>query len=79
MRDFQSEKYIPDQHLGISYTYFLDIVENNIISDSNEGVESYVYTARLNEVLLTGMPMVFIKYETNPMTVLYISTSHEWH
>lgn len=31
-----------------------------------------MYTARLNEVVLAQLPMVYFKYETNPMTVLNI-------
>lgn len=38
-----------------------------------------MYTARLNEVVLAQLPMVYFKYETNPMTVLSIVSEKEWH
>ncbi len=38
-----------------------------------------MYTARLNEVVLAQLPMVYFKYETNPMTVLHILNEKEWH
>lgn len=68
--------------MGITYTYFLDIIQKNTIDVNNDnGVESYIYTARLNEVILAQLPMVYFKYffyqhryETNPMTVLNIES-----
>jgi hypothetical protein len=49
--------------MGITYTYFLDIIEKNIIDENNEkGEEIYIYTARLNEVILAQMPMVYFRY-----------------
>lgn len=48
--------------MGITYTYFLDIVERNTIYENDaDGVESYLYTARLNEVILAQLPMVYFK------------------
>lgn len=50
--------------MGITYTYFLDIIEKNTIDENNEkGKESYIYTARLNEVILAQLPMVYFRYE----------------
>jgi hypothetical protein len=49
--------------MGITYTYFLDIIEKNTIDENNEkGKESYIYTARLNEVILAQLPMVYFRY-----------------
>lgn len=49
--------------MGITYTYFLDIIEKNTIDENNEkGEETYIYTARLNEVILAQLPMVYFKY-----------------
>lgn len=49
--------------MGITYTYFLDIIEKNTIDVNNEkGKETYIYTARLNEVILAQLPMVFFRY-----------------
>lgn len=49
--------------MGISYTYFLDIVEfNNFDSTSGEYDDTYLYTVRMNEVILGTFPMVFFKY-----------------
>jgi hypothetical protein len=54
---------IEEVFMGITYTYFLDIIEKNSIStNSDKGVESYIYTARMNEVILAQMPMVYFKY-----------------
>lgn len=63
MGDFNSEKMIEEVFMGITYTYFLDIIEKNSINtNSDKGVESYIYTARMNEVILAQMPMVYFKY-----------------
>jgi hypothetical protein len=49
--------------MGITYTYFLDIIEKNTIDVNNEkGKETYIYTARLNEVILAQLPMVYFRY-----------------
>lgn len=78
--NFNSEKEIEEVFMGISYTYFLDIIEKNVIDENNEkGQELYIYTARLNEVILAQLPMVYFRYETNPMTVLHIYSHNEWH
>ena len=62
LKDFNSEKEIEEVFMGITYTYFLDIIEENKIDVNNEkGKESYLYTARLNEVILSSLPMVFFK------------------
>jgi len=54
---------IEEVFMGITYTYFLDIIEKNSISaNSEKGKESYIYTARMNEVILAQMPMVYFKY-----------------
>ena len=59
---FNSEKEIKEVFMGITYTYFLDIMERNIIDEnSDKGVESYIYTARLNEVVLAQLPMVYFR------------------
>ncbi len=59
--------------MGITYTYFLDIIEFNSIDVNKEkGKQQYIYTARLNEVILAQLPMVYFRYETNPMTVLQV-------
>ena len=35
--------------MGITYTYFLDIIQKNVIDEDQEkGQELYIYTARLN-------------------------------
>lgn len=48
--------------MGITYTYFLDIIEKNTIDENQEkGKESYIYTARLNEVILAQLPMVYFR------------------
>lgn len=48
--------------MGITYTYFLDIIEKNTVDQNNEkGREFYMYTARLNEVILAQLPMVYFK------------------
>ena len=61
--------------MGITYTYFLDIIEFNSIDVNKEkGKEQYIYTARLNEVILAQLPMVYFRYETNPMTVLQVES-----
>ena len=66
--------------MGITYTYFLDIIEKNVVDEAQEkGQELYIYTARLNEVILAQLPMVYFKYETNPMTVLLVYSHNEWH
>lgn len=63
LKDFNSEKEIEEVFMGITYTYFLDIIEKNTIDVNNEkGKESYIYTARLNEVILAQLPMVYFKY-----------------
>ena len=60
---FNSEKEIQDNFLGITYTYFLDIIENNEIDMSDQTAkESYLYTARLNEVILAQFPMLLFRY-----------------
>jgi hypothetical protein len=49
--------------MGITYTYFLDIIEKNTIDVNNEkGKETYIYTARLNEVILAQLPMVYFRF-----------------
>lgn len=49
--------------MGITYTYFLDIIEKNTIDVNNEkGKENYIYTARLNEVILAQLPMVYFRF-----------------
>jgi hypothetical protein len=54
---------IEEVFMGITYTYFLDIIEKNSIdANSDKGRESYIYTARMNEVILAQMPMVYFKY-----------------
>ena len=63
---FNSEKEIEEQFLGISYTYFLDIIEHTLIdevSSNNTGKDTYLYTARLNEVILDRLPLVYFKYK----------------
>jgi hypothetical protein len=63
LKNFNSEKEIEEAFMGITYTYFLDIIERNIIDTNKDtGVESYIYTARLNEVILAQLPMVYFKY-----------------
>lgn len=63
--DFNSEKVIEEVFMGITYTYFLDIIEKNSIdANSDKGRESYIYTARMNEVILAQMPMVYFKYSS---------------
>lgn len=63
LANFNSEKEIEEAFMGITYTYFLDIIEKNIIdTDQEKGAESYIYTARLNEVILAQLPMVYFKY-----------------
>ena len=62
----------------------MDIIEQNIVHQQGInkiilGTEAYMYTARLNEVVLAQLPMVYFKYETNPMTVLHIMSGKEWH
>jgi hypothetical protein len=53
---------IEEVFMGITYTYFLDIIEKNSIdANSDKGRESYIYTARMNEVILAQMPMVYFK------------------
>ena len=77
---FDSSKEIEDNFMGITYTYFLDIIEHNELDKSTEKTkESYYYTARLNEVILAQFPMVLFRYETNPMTVLEIYEYQQWH
>ena len=77
---FNSEKEIEEVFMGITYTYFLDIIEKNVVDEAQEkGQELYIYTARLNEVILAQLPMVYFKYETNPMTVLLVYSHNEWH
>lgn len=50
--------------MGISYTYFLDILEENELDLKDDRAEEhYFYTARLNEVILATAPMVYFKYE----------------
>lgn len=34
--NFNSEKEIEEVFMGITYTYFLDIIEKNIIDENNE-------------------------------------------
>jgi len=49
--------------MGITYTYFLDIIERNTIDVNNvKGDENYIYTARLNQVILGQLPMVYFTY-----------------
>lgn len=31
LQDFNSEKFIEESFLGITYTYFLDIIEQNVV------------------------------------------------
>ncbi len=61
LKDFHSEKQIREAYLGISYTYFLDVMEQNRLEEDGEGSESYFYTARLNQVILASAPMVYFK------------------
>jgi len=63
LKNFNSEKEIEEVFMGITYTYFLDIIEKNYIDENNEkGSELYIYTARLNEVILAQLPMVYFRY-----------------
>lgn len=39
LADFNSEKFIEESFLGITYTYFLDIIEQNIVE--KEGTVMY--------------------------------------
>lgn len=61
-REFASQKEIGENFLGISYTYFLDIVESNRFNEASEKEkEEYYYTVRMNEVILASAPMVLFK------------------
>lgn len=49
LQDFNSEKFIQESFLGITYTYFLDIIEQNVIHEEGNlsfmcrKVELYVH------------------------------------
>lgn len=79
-KGFESRKEIPEAFLGISYMYFLDIIESNYYGYGKDRARPlYQYTVRMNEVVLATAPMLVFRYETSPISILRIQEYQQWH
>lgn len=78
LKRFRSEKEIDEQFLGISYIYFLEIVEKNRVYSSGFVKESFFYTVRINEIMIPMIPQLVFRYSTNPLTELEVGDYISW-